>query len=118
MAVPARVRAGTMQRVADRDNSLDDDEQPAAVEGTGLPVHPPTGPAQLLRWQTLTPRAPFVPGAAMLMYPMAPLISSVHAQWAADPVGGHQWRWWNGAFWTENVADDGVVRRDPLPRTA
>ena len=103
-----------MQRVADRDNSFDDDEQPAAVAGQAAPVHAPSGPAQLLRWQTLTPRAPFVPGAAMLMYPMAPLISSVPARWAADPGGRHQWRWWNGAFWTDNVADGGETSLDPL----
>nr|WP_242061436.1 DUF2510 domain-containing protein [Microbacterium ureisolvens] len=38
----------------------------------------------------------------------------VPAQWAADPHGRHQHRWWDGARWTEHVSNDGVVTVDPV----
>ena len=39
-----------------------------------------------------------------------------HAQWAADPTGRHQYRYWNGSRWTQYVADDGVQDVDPWVR--
>jgi uncharacterized membrane protein YhaH (DUF805 family) len=36
------------------------------------------------------------------------------ANWYADPSGRHQYRYFDGAQWTEHVADDGRVRLDPL----
>jgi uncharacterized RDD family membrane protein YckC len=36
------------------------------------------------------------------------------ARWAADPLGRHQYRYWDGAQWTDHVADDGVVGHDPV----
>jgi uncharacterized RDD family membrane protein YckC len=35
------------------------------------------------------------------------------ARWAPDPLGRHQYRYWDGAQWTEHVSDDGVVGADP-----
>lgn len=35
--------------------------------------------------------------------------------WFPDPTGRHDHRWWDGAAWTEHVADAGVAGRDPLP---
>jgi uncharacterized RDD family membrane protein YckC len=35
------------------------------------------------------------------------------ARWADDPLGRHQYRYWDGAAWTEHVADDGRVGVDP-----
>ena len=35
------------------------------------------------------------------------------ARWAPDPLGRHQYRYWDGAQWTEHVADDGAVGTDP-----
>ena len=35
------------------------------------------------------------------------------ARWAPDPVGRHQYRYWDGAQWTEHVSDDGMVTADP-----
>jgi hypothetical protein len=43
--------------------------------------------------------------------PAAPL-----GQWAPDPYGRHQVRYWNGTRWTDNVADNGVTARDPVPQ--
>jgi uncharacterized RDD family membrane protein YckC len=40
------------------------------------------------------------------------------ARWAPDPVGRHQYRYWDGAQWTEHVADNGVNSTDPLTATA
>lgn len=36
------------------------------------------------------------------------------AEWHPDPTGRHQLRYWDGAKWTHDVADDGVVSADPL----
>lgn len=40
---------------------------------------------------------------------------AAQAGWYADPAGGHQYRYWDGAAWTEHVADDGRQAIDPLP---
>jgi hypothetical protein len=32
--------------------------------------------------------------------------------WHPDPSGRHQLRWWDGAAWTADVCDNGVVTRD------
>jgi hypothetical protein len=45
----------------------------------------------------------------------APAVSrptAVPAGWKADPTGRHQFRYWAGSTWTENVADDGEQSRD------
>jgi predicted MFS family arabinose efflux permease len=36
------------------------------------------------------------------------------AGWHADPAGRHQHRYWNGAAWTEHVADNGESSTDPI----
>jgi hypothetical protein len=33
--------------------------------------------------------------------------------WLSDPTGRHEYRWWDGAAWSEVVADQGVEHRDP-----
>jgi uncharacterized RDD family membrane protein YckC len=35
------------------------------------------------------------------------------ARWAPDPLGRHEYRYWDGAQWTEHVSDGGVVSADP-----
>jgi Domain of unknown function (DUF4328)/Protein of unknown function (DUF2510) len=44
--------------------------------------------------------------------------SGTPANWYPDPSGRHQLRYWDGARWTENVSDAGVVGRDQLPPVA
>ncbi len=47
----------------------------------------------------------------------APSVSqpaAVPAGWKADPTGRHQFRYWAGSTWTENVADDGEQSRDAV----
>lgn len=34
-------------------------------------------------------------------------------RWAADPTGRHQYRYWDGNDWTDQVSDNGVVATDP-----
>jgi hypothetical protein len=40
--------------------------------------------------------------------------STVPPGWKADPTGRHQFRYWAGSQWTENVADNGEQSRDAL----
>lgn len=37
--------------------------------------------------------------------------------WLPDPTGRHQYRWWDGENWTDQVADDGVQSVDPVSST-
>jgi hypothetical protein len=39
---------------------------------------------------------------------------TVPSGWKADPTGRHQFRYWDGFKWTENVADSGVQSTDPV----
>lgn len=39
---------------------------------------------------------------------------SAPAAWHPDPTGRHQDRYWDGALWTEHVADNGAQGTDPL----
>jgi uncharacterized RDD family membrane protein YckC len=34
-------------------------------------------------------------------------------RWAADPLGRHQYRYWDGTQWTEHIADNGMNGVDP-----
>ena len=38
----------------------------------------------------------------------------VPAGWKNDPTERHQFRYWDGFHWTENVADAGNQSRDPV----
>jgi uncharacterized RDD family membrane protein YckC len=35
-------------------------------------------------------------------------------EWHPDPTGRHQYRWWDGQEWTDQVADHGVIGVDPV----
>jgi hypothetical protein len=39
-------------------------------------------------------------------------VASLAARWLPDPTGRHQYRYWDGGVWTENVYDAGVESRD------
>ncbi len=39
-------------------------------------------------------------------------------EWAPDPTGRHQLRYWDGKAWTDHVSDQGRESRDPLPTEA
>lgn len=38
---------------------------------------------------------------------------SVPADWYPDPAGRYEYRYWDGAKWTENVSRAGVMYKDP-----
>lgn len=38
----------------------------------------------------------------------------VPAGWYADPAGRHEYRYWDGTYWTAGVADGGITATDPL----
>jgi Protein of unknown function (DUF2510) len=77
-----------------------------------------------LRGQSLLP-APVRPVAAPpppAPAPAAPAPSAPTAPagtgpgspgWAADPFGRHQWRYWDGTRWTDQVADGSTQSTDP-----
>lgn len=46
--------------------------------------------------------------------PTPPPPASEPAGWFADPAGRHQYRYWNGKGWTDDVADAGQSGRDPF----
>ena len=38
----------------------------------------------------------------------------VPAGWYADPAGRHEYRYWDGTYWTAGVANGGITATDPL----
>lgn len=42
-------------------------------------------------------------------------VAAQAGQWAADPSGRHQYRWYDGSRWTQNVSDNGAMSVDPTP---
>ena len=41
-------------------------------------------------------------------------VPTVPAGWKSDPTGRHQFRYWDGFHWTENVADAGEQSNDSV----
>jgi hypothetical protein len=78
-----------------------------ALRGQSLlpaPVRPVAAPP---------PPAP-APAAPAPSPPTAPASTGPGAPgWAADPYGRHQWRYWDGARWTDQVADGSTQSTDP-----
>jgi hypothetical protein len=82
----------------------------AAPAGPG-PLPGPGAPGGFAPWTgPVTPAAP-APGAPPwtgAVTPMAP------AGWYPDPARRHEYRYWDGAVWTAQVADRGQASVDPL----
>ncbi len=57
--------------------------------------------------------APIATGSATAVATMTPR-ATMAARWLPDPTGRHQYRYWDGGCWTENVYDAGVESRDPV----
>ena len=58
-------------------------------------------------------RAAPAPAAAPPPPVAAPTAGPGAPGWAADPYGRHQWRYWDGNRWTEQVADGSTQGTDP-----
>lgn len=77
--------------------------QPTAYQSPGMgqaPLFPAARPVVNLAGAQTSPTGGIVPG------------------WAADPFGRNEYRYWDGATWTDQVANGGVVRTDPATATA
>ena len=80
--------------------------------------------AGFLRWQTrvsgyalgLSDRYPPFAFEGSVQEPALPAPPPLlpPAQWYADPSGRHTHRYWDGAQWTAQVADDGQTASDPI----
>jgi hypothetical protein len=82
-----------------------------ALQGLTLlpaPVRPApaTAPPAAPTATTATATAPTAPSAPPTAPPVAP-------GWAADPYGRHQWRYWDGSRWSDQVADGSTQSTDP-----
>lgn len=40
----------------------------------------------------------------------------VASRWHPDPSGRHEFRWWDGTKWTDQVSDKGTNSTDPIDR--
>lgn len=46
--------------------------------------------------------------------PVTPVPVPTNGQWADDPYGRYQHRYWNGKRWTDHVATNGITGLDPI----
>ncbi|HVC67284.1 MAG TPA: DUF2510 domain-containing protein [Acidimicrobiales bacterium] len=85
--------------------------QGAATQLAAAPVATPGTP------EIFRPRpeqvAPIAGAASTAVATMARR-TTMAARWLPDPTGRHQYRYWDGGCWTENVYDAGVESRDPV----
>ena len=85
--------------------------QGAATQLAAAPVATPGTP------EIFRPRpeqvAPIATAASTAVATMARR-TTMAARWLPDPTGRHQYRYWDGGCWTENVYDAGVESRDPV----
>jgi hypothetical protein len=71
-------------------------------------------PAGLTRTRTYRPKQRTSLAAATAAAPTLSAMPAVPAGWKADPTGRHQFRYWDGFQWTENVANAGAQSRDAV----
>jgi hypothetical protein len=45
---------------------------------------------------------------------MADGMNSPSPRWLPDPTGDHEYRYWDGTAWTDDVSDAGVTSTDPM----
>ena len=110
-----------VEPVATEDPSTGSAEDSSTEAGAHEPATAEVGAAAasaaLFQPETLTPTAPLTPGSELsprVVGVAPPATPAVPAQWAADPSGRHQHRWWDGERWTEHVADNGASGVDRL----
>jgi hypothetical protein len=94
-------------------SELVDEPAPVDVSSTffstgSMATHTLRPPAGLTRTRTYRPKQRTSLATTNEPAPTVP------AGWKADPTGRHQFRYWNGFQWTENVADAGAQSRDKV----
>lgn len=62
---------------------------------------------------TLTSSPTATPAATPAPVASAAPTPSVPADWYKDPAGRYDYRYWDGAKWTEHVSRAGTVHKDP-----
>ncbi len=85
--------------------------QPAPVSeyvGWAATTNAPTSPSTFI---SPTPASNSTPLATST--PTPSVAPSVPADWYKDPAGRYEFRYWDGAKWTENVSRAGVMYKDP-----
>jgi hypothetical protein len=92
-------------------------DDPIAPPTTAIPSIPPTQwappvPDQRVESGVTTPSAPSP--APAWSPPEAAHRVVTPPNWYPDPVGKHQFRWWDGSTWTANALDNGVATVDSL----
>jgi len=121
-APPAAAMAGGIAAAATYGGGVSGERMPGASPPVPRPVGggaAAAGQPSLLapRVGTSTPEifrprpddvAPIAGTAPVANAPQA----TMAARWMNDPTGRHQYRYWDGGHWTENVYDAGVESRD------
>lgn len=92
----------------------------------GVPPQPQVAPHQTPQQMSpgphgaLSPRPAFNPGVGVPgpgpggPAPVAPAAPGPPAGWHPDPAGRHEYRYWDGVAWSDQVSDAGAVSSDPL----
>jgi hypothetical protein len=81
-----------------------------AVPATPAITTPATTPATPIFAATGVAETPAFTGVAGQL----PAQPQPGAQWAPDPSGRHDYRWWNGQAWTSHVSTNGAAAIDPV----
>jgi len=64
-----------------------------------------------------TPEEPVVSRTVTMSAAPAPA-ASTEPGWQTDPLARHEYRYWDGSQWTDDVSDAGVTSTDPMPAAA
>jgi len=88
--------------------------QPTTPVDTGGTFFSPGGTATKTARPPIMLDRPYRPKQRVSLNASEEAAPSVPAGWKADPIGRHQFRYWDGFQWTENVADAGEQSRDSV----
>jgi hypothetical protein len=69
----------------------------------------------VFRWNRDERGQPRVP-AAQMSAQVAVVPQAISAGWYPDPLGRHEYRYWDSSAWTRHVSDQGIVGADEFRR--
>ena len=86
-----------------------------AIFGTVLSIYAWSPRAQSVRQPHATsgPEYSALPEASLATGPAQTQAPTALRAWLSDPTGRHELRYFDGAGWTEHVADAGIISSDP-----